>query len=81
MVLLEQLMELGSLGTNSGWPPFYAPSNTPIWALYNNAHSRFISQQVQWIRFQFLVKEYSPLFMYEPSIQFYQKPLETTQVK
>jgi hypothetical protein len=35
MVLLEQPMELDSLGTTSGWPPFYAPSNTPVWALYN----------------------------------------------
>jgi hypothetical protein len=35
MVPLEQHMELGSLGTTSGWPPFYPPSNTPIWALYN----------------------------------------------
>jgi hypothetical protein len=35
MVLLEQHMELGPLGTTSGLPPFYAPSNTPIWALYN----------------------------------------------
>jgi hypothetical protein len=35
MVLLGQLMELGSLGTTSGWPTFYVPSNTPIWALYN----------------------------------------------
>jgi hypothetical protein len=30
VVLLEQHMELGSLGTTSCWPPFYAPSNTPI---------------------------------------------------
>jgi hypothetical protein len=36
-----------------------------------NALSRFISQQVQWIRLQVLVKEYSPLPMHEPSIQFY----------
>jgi hypothetical protein len=35
MVLLEQYMELGSLGTTSGWPPLYAASGTPIWALYN----------------------------------------------
>jgi hypothetical protein len=28
-------MEPISLGTTSGWPPFYAPSNIPIWALYN----------------------------------------------
>jgi hypothetical protein len=35
VVLLGQHMELGSLGTTSGWPTFYAPSNTPIWALYN----------------------------------------------
>jgi hypothetical protein len=35
VVLLEQHMELGSLGTTYGWPLFYAPSNTLIWALYN----------------------------------------------
>jgi hypothetical protein len=45
-----------------------------------NALSRFISQQVQQIKLQLLVKEYSPLPMHEPSIQFYQGPLETTQV-
>jgi hypothetical protein len=28
-------MEWGSLGTTSGWLPFYAPSNIPIWAFYN----------------------------------------------
>jgi hypothetical protein len=28
-------MELGSLDTTSGWHPFYAPSNIPIWDLYN----------------------------------------------
>jgi hypothetical protein len=36
-----------------------------------NALSRFISQQVQWIKFQLLVKEYSLLPMHEPSVQFY----------
>jgi hypothetical protein len=39
-----------------------------------------MSQQVQWITFQLLVKEYSPLPLHEPSIQFYRGPLETTQV-
>jgi hypothetical protein len=33
-----------------------------------NALSRFISQQVQWIKLQLLVKEYSPLPTHEPSI-------------
>jgi hypothetical protein len=45
-----------------------------------NALSRFISQQVQQIKFQLLVKEYSPLPTHEPSVQFYWGPLETTQV-
>jgi hypothetical protein len=35
MVLLEQHIELSSLGTTSGWTPFYTPSNIPIWTLYN----------------------------------------------
>jgi hypothetical protein len=35
-----------------------------------NALSIFISQQVQRIKFQFLVKEYSPLPTHEPSVQF-----------
>jgi hypothetical protein len=35
MVLLEQHMVLGSLHTTSSWPPFYASSNIPIWALYS----------------------------------------------
>jgi hypothetical protein len=45
-----------------------------------NALSRFVSQQVQWIKLPLLVKEYSPLPMHEPSIQFYWGPLEATQV-
>jgi hypothetical protein len=28
-------MELGFLGTTLGLPPFYIPTNIPIWALYN----------------------------------------------
>jgi hypothetical protein len=80
MVLLEQHMELDSLGTTSGWPPFYAPSNTLICPCIINALSKFISQQVQWIKLQLLVKEYSPLPIHEPSIQFYWGPLETTRV-
>jgi hypothetical protein len=36
-----------------------------------NAISRFISQQVQWIKLQLLGKEYSPLPTHEPSILFY----------
>jgi hypothetical protein len=35
VVLLEQHMELDSLGITSVWPPFYAPANIPIWVLYN----------------------------------------------
>jgi hypothetical protein len=59
---------------------FYAPSNTPIWALYNKALSTFISEQVQQIKLQFLVKEYSPLPTHEPSILFCLGALNTTQV-
>jgi hypothetical protein len=36
-----------------------------------NTSNVFISQQVQQIKFQFLVKEYSPLPMYEPSDHFH----------
>jgi hypothetical protein len=32
-VLLEQHVELGSLGITFSWPPLYASSGTPIWAL------------------------------------------------
>jgi hypothetical protein len=71
MVLLGQLMGLGSLGTTSGWCTFYAPSNTPIWPCIINALSRFISQQVQQIKLQLLVKEYLPLPTHEPSIPFF----------
>jgi hypothetical protein len=74
VVLLGQLMELGSLGTTSGWHTFYAPSNTPIWPCIINGLSRFISQQVQQIKLQLLVKEYSPLPMHEPSTPFYWGP-------
>jgi hypothetical protein len=35
-----------------------------------NALFRFISQQVQWIKFQLLVKEYSLLPTHKPSVQF-----------
>jgi hypothetical protein len=80
MVLLEQHMEWGVLGTTSGWPPLYAPSNTPIWAFHNKALSRFISQQAQQIKLQLLAKEYSPLPMHKLSIPFYRGPVETTRV-
>jgi hypothetical protein len=36
-----------------------------------NVLSRFISQQVQQIKFQLLVKDYSSLPQHEPSIPFY----------
>jgi hypothetical protein len=45
-----------------------------------HALSKFICQQVQKIKFQLLVKEYSPLPTHDPSVQFYQSLLETTQV-
>jgi hypothetical protein len=71
------------------WIPRYAALARPLFMLLlillfgpciTNAPSKFISQQVQKTKFQLLVKEYSPLLMHEPSIQFYQSPLEATQV-
>jgi hypothetical protein len=76
MVLLGQHVELVSLGTTPGWSFFYAPSDTRIWPCI----IRLISQQVQQIKLQLLVKEYSPLPVHEPSNLFYQGPLETTSV-
>jgi hypothetical protein len=54
MVLLEQHMELGSVGITFGQPPFYAPPLTPIQALHNKC-TKFIFHRVQKIKFQFLV--------------------------
>jgi hypothetical protein len=71
------------------WTPWALPLAGPLFMtllalLFRpciiNALSRFISQQVQRVRLQLLVKEYSPLRTHEPSIQSYQGPLETTQV-
>jgi hypothetical protein len=45
-----------------------------------NTFSKFISWQVQKIKLQFLVKEYSSLLMHDPSVQFYWSPLGTTWV-
>jgi hypothetical protein len=73
-------MALGSLGTTSGWPPFMLLLIFLFGLYIINALSRFISQQVEWIKFQFLVKEYSSLPMHEPSDQFYEGPLETTRI-
>jgi hypothetical protein len=62
------------------WAPWALPLAGPLSMLLlifhfrlciMNALSRFISQQVQWIKLQLLVKEYSPLPMHEPFIQFY----------
>jgi hypothetical protein len=80
MVLLGQHVELGSLGVTSSWSPLCASSGTPIWALYTKCSLQTHILTVQWIKFQLLVKEYSPLPTREPSIQFYQSPLQTTQV-
>jgi hypothetical protein len=69
------------------WAPWVLPLAGPLFMLLLahlfgpciiNSLSRFISKQVQWIKFQLLVKEYSPLTMHEPSVEFYQSPLETT---
>jgi hypothetical protein len=73
-------MELGSLGTTSGWPLFMLLLILLFGPCMINALSRFLSQQIQGIKLQFLVKEYSPLLTHEASLQFYQWPLEATQV-
>jgi hypothetical protein len=44
-----------------------------------NALSRFVSQQVQQIKLQLLVKKYSPLPRHKPSIPFHPGPLEATR--
>jgi hypothetical protein len=71
------------------WAPWALPLAGPLFMLLLillfgpyiiNALPRFISQQVQWIKFQLLVKEYSPLPTYESSVQFYGGPLDTTLV-
>jgi hypothetical protein len=71
------------------WIPRYAALARPLFMLLLiflfgpciiNAVSRFISQQVQLIKLKVLVKEYSPLPTYEPSILIYWGHLETTQV-
>jgi hypothetical protein len=74
---------LGVTGFCTIWIPRYAALARPLFMLLLiflfgsciiNALSRFISQQVQWIELQLLVKEYSPLPMHEPSILFYWGP-------
>jgi hypothetical protein len=60
MILLEQHMELGSLGITFGQLPLYAPPLTPIQALHNK-------YSLQKIKFTYLV--YSPLPTQEPSTQ------------
>jgi hypothetical protein len=80
MVLLKQHMELGSLGLSLAGPLFMLPLIFLFGPCIINAFSRVISQQVQWIKFQLLVKEYSSLPKHEPSIQFNWGPLETTWV-
>jgi hypothetical protein len=73
-------MELGSLGNTSGWPTFYAPSNIPIWALYNKCFLQIHISTGPVDQTPALVKEYSPLPMDETPVQFYWGPLETTWV-
>jgi hypothetical protein len=70
-VLLEQHKELGSLGTTSADPLFMLLLIFLFGPCIINALSRFISQQVQQIKFQLLVKKYSPLLTHDPSVQFY----------
>jgi hypothetical protein len=68
---------LGVIGFCRICSPRYAALPRPIFMLLLifligpciiNAPSRFVSQQVQWIKLQLLVKEYSPLPMHELSI-------------
>jgi hypothetical protein len=80
MVLLEQHIKLGSLGSTFGWPLLYASSGIPIWALYNKFCLQVHISTGPMDQLQLLVKEYSPLPMHEPSVQFYQGPLETMWV-
>jgi hypothetical protein len=80
VVLLEQHMELGSLGTTSAGSLFRLLLILLFGPCIINTLSRFISKQVQWIKFQLLVKEYSPLSIHEPSNQYYWEPLDTTCV-
>jgi hypothetical protein len=78
VVLLGQHMELGSLDTTSAGPHFMLVLILLFGPCIINAVSRFISQQVQQIKLQLLVKEYSSLHTHEPSILFYRGPLEMT---
>jgi hypothetical protein len=80
---------LGVTGFYKIWIPRYVALARPFYMLLLillfgpciiNTVSRFISQQVQQIKLQLLVKKYSPLPTYEPSIPFYQGPLETIWV-
>jgi hypothetical protein len=80
---------LGVTGFCRIWIPRYAALARPLFMLLLiflfgpciiNALSRFISQQVQQIKLQLLVKEYSSLPIHELSITFYQGSLETTWV-
>jgi hypothetical protein len=70
----------GLLGTTSGWLPFMLLLILLYGLCKINSLSRFISQQVQQIKLQLIVKKYSPLPMHEPAILFYRGPLETTRV-
>jgi hypothetical protein len=65
MVLLEQHRELGSLDITIGHPLFILLFLLLFSPCIINALSKFISQQVQKIKFQFLV--YSTLLMQETS--------------
>jgi hypothetical protein len=61
------------------WVPWVLPLIGPLFMLLLallfvpciiNVLSKFISQQVQKIKFQLLVKNYSPLLTHEPSVEF-----------
>jgi hypothetical protein len=80
MILLGQHVKLDSLGITSSWSPLYASSGTPIWALYNKRSFQLYILTGAKDKIPAVSQGISPLPTHEPSVQFYQSPLETTQV-
>jgi hypothetical protein len=60
-------MDLGSLDTTSGWSLFTLLLVFLFWLCIINALSRFISQQVQWIKYQILRNTHLCLCVRPPS--------------
>jgi hypothetical protein len=77
----QELAKSWSSGTTCGAGPLFMLLLVLLFGpCIINALSKFISRQVKKIKFQLLVKEYSPLLMHDPSVQFYWSSLETTWV-